>query len=672
MPAWLENNVYIKLKRQHTFSAEALAYAFSVEGLGMVVKEVILENFMSYEYARIPLKPGLNIVCGPNGSGKSSILLALSVALGQTYTERSRKLSDLIRWGKDVARVTLVFDNTPRKGRRPFPKYRMDDFQLSRYLRKDGTYWYEANFHVIDKSDVVRLLSGLGINPDNMLIIMHQNMVEEFALTTPQRKLEMVEEAVGFSEFRRNVIESRERLSKILSEEESVSNLFEGAEQTLEYWTGEHEKYQRRKELISRKEFLERELFWSQMVRQEKLMEAWTRKIEGKRGELGTVVKGIDEAGNAVKSIGKSLEGLDYDHKKTFFSILQLEKERTEVEVKAQLLGETLDKVASFRKGLKDGDGFDEYLKETRSQLGTSRNAVKAFVGKVEAAQRSLIDVEDAIRSTTEDYINKRVEEAVLRYRRGFLEEEMGELARELSKAEGELKSLRAVRLRYGPRIETARGPVEVSEEIKVVNAYINALGKVSEDAEKMFLNYSKIYEDLKRRAQTLSENRARVLEEVEARVKVWRDFVKTLLDDINPVYQEILSKIDAVGRVRLVSVEDVEMAGLELLVGFRGAKPVILDAYTQSGGERSTALMGFLLALQQHIRSPIRAVDEFDIHMDPRNRELITQTLLGSVVDRDYQYITITPGQLTGALMSAHVITVQNVAGGSEVRTAK
>jgi len=638
----------------------------------MVVKEIILENFMSYEYARIPFKPGLNIVCGPNGSGKSSILLALSVALGQTYTERSRKLSDLIRWGKDVARVTLVFDNTPKKGRRPFPKYRMDDFQLSRYLRKDGTYWYEANFHVIDKSDVVRLLSGLGINPDNMLIIMHQNMVEEFALTTPQRKLEMVEEAVGFSEFRRNVIESRERLSKILSEEESVSNLFEGAEQTLQYWTGEHQKYQRRNELISKKEFLERELFWSQMIRQEKLTEAWTRKIEGKRGELGTVVKGIDEAGNAVKSIGKSLEGLNYDHKKAFFSILQLEKEMTEVEVKAQLLGETLDKVASFRKGLKDGDGFDEYLKETRSQLGTSRNAVKAFVGKVEAAQRSLIDVEDAIRSTTEDYINKRVEDAVLRYRRGFLEEEMGELARELSKAEGELKSLRTVRLRYVPRIETTRGPVEVSEEIKVVNAYINALGKVSEDAEKMFLNYSKIYEDLKRRAQTLSENRARVLEEVEARVKVWRDFVKTLLDDINPVYQEILSKIDAVGRVRLVSVEDVEMAGLELLVGFRGAKPVILDAYTQSGGERSTALMGFLLALQQHIRSPIRAVDEFDIHMDPRNRELITQTLLGSVVDRDYQYITITPGQLTSALMNAHVITVQNVAGGSEVRTVK
>ena len=61
------------------------------------VKEIILENFMSYEYARIPLREGLNLIVGPNGAGKSSVLLAISVAFGQAYTERSRKLSDLIR-----------------------------------------------------------------------------------------------------------------------------------------------------------------------------------------------------------------------------------------------------------------------------------------------------------------------------------------------------------------------------------------------------------------------------------------------------------------------------------------------------------------------------------------------------------------------------------------------
>ena len=59
----------------------------------MFIREVILENFMSYEYARIPLKEGVNVVSGPNGSGKSSLLLGICVALGDTYTERSKKLS---------------------------------------------------------------------------------------------------------------------------------------------------------------------------------------------------------------------------------------------------------------------------------------------------------------------------------------------------------------------------------------------------------------------------------------------------------------------------------------------------------------------------------------------------------------------------------------------------
>ena len=42
------------------------------------VKEIILENFMSYEYARIPLREGLNLIVGPNGAGKTTALRILS------------------------------------------------------------------------------------------------------------------------------------------------------------------------------------------------------------------------------------------------------------------------------------------------------------------------------------------------------------------------------------------------------------------------------------------------------------------------------------------------------------------------------------------------------------------------------------------------------------------
>jgi chromosome segregation ATPase len=78
---------------------------------------------------------------------------------------------------------------------------------------------------------------------------------------------------------------------------------------------------------------------------------------------------------------------------------------------------------------------------------------------------------------------------------------------------------------------------------------------------------------------------------------------------------------------------------------------------------------MSFLLALQQHVRSPFRAVDEYDIHMDPKNREMIAKVLLTLIKDTNVQYVVITPSQITFAQQNANVITVQNIEGKSVVR---
>ena len=200
------------------------------------IKEIILENFMSYKYARVPFKPGLNLINGPNGAGKSSILLALSVALGQSHTERSRKLSDLIRRGEDMARVSVVFDNSPVDGKRPIPEADTDSFTLSRYLREDGNYWHEANYETVTKEEVKRILSQLSINPENMLIVMHQGMIDVFGAIDSQERLKTVEEAVGLSEYREKIIEARKNLSHKLSEEESINAMLEEAQETLDHW----------------------------------------------------------------------------------------------------------------------------------------------------------------------------------------------------------------------------------------------------------------------------------------------------------------------------------------------------------------------------------------------------------------------------------------------------
>ncbi len=259
------------------------------------IKEIILENFMSYDYARIPFKPGLNLISGPNGAGKSSILLALSVALGQSHTERSRKLSDLIRRGEEMARVSVVFDNSPNDGRRPIPDADTDSFVLSRYLKDDGNYWHEANYETVTKEEVKRNLSQLSINPDNMLIVMHQGMIDVFGAIDAQERLQTVEEAVGLKDYRDKILKARENLSHKLSEQESINAMLEEAQDTLDHWEEEYERYQRKEELLEKKEKLEREHAWAKWWRQKKRVEKTESKLESKEKDLKEINRDLEK-----------------------------------------------------------------------------------------------------------------------------------------------------------------------------------------------------------------------------------------------------------------------------------------------------------------------------------------------------------------------------------------
>lgn len=78
---------------------------------------------------------------------------------------------------------------------------------------------------------------------------------------------------------------------------------------------------------------------------------------------------------------------------------------------------------------------------------------------------------------------------------------------------------------------------------------------------------------------------------------------------------------------------------------------------------------MAFLLALQKHIKSPFRAIDEYDVHMDPRNREVFANLIISAIGDESSQYLVITPNQMFFEGKNVHVIVVQNIEGKSLIR---
>jgi len=644
----------------------------------MLIREVILENFMSYQYARIPLKPGVNIVCGPNGSGKSSLLLAVSVCLGQSYTERARRLRDLIRWGKDQARITLVLDNAKRGRRRPVSKFNKDQVFLTRVLRKDGNYWFSIENRAATKHEVQRMLSKFGVDPDNMLIIMHQNMVERFTVLSPQEKLQAVEAAVGLESYRKNVLQARKKLSRILSQEESVNKLLESAEQTLNYWREQYDRYQQKKQLLIKRRFLERELAWAEVQKREKIVEEIERNLRQEQASLEEVEEQLRALEERQGKLQKDAETLKMESQKLYEERLTLEREKARQELNVSFCTRLLREVEQLQPFLLKPKNPQLTLPQTfellkirnlKEIIGNSNEQIGKLVQRINEIRTRTQRLNEELEKINEAVVDCKINLALLQYRRESLEKTLKKLNRQLRAANLDLKEALAQAEEKGSRIVSVRSMMEILDDIRTVDAHLMAMADVSEDVEKMYESYSKLYLELKEKAKLVAENRDKALEEVKTRMEAWKTVIRRLLDRVNLQYQRILMESNAVGEVKLVNENDIEAAGLQLLVGFKGAKPVPLNAYTQSGGERSTATMSFLLALQQHIRSPFRAVDEFDIHMDPRNRETIAKTLISAVKGSDAQYVVITPSQITFAEEDIHVITVQNVEGKSIIR---
>ena len=650
------------------------------------VREIILENFMSYEYARIPLREGLNLIVGPNGAGKSSVLLAISVAFGQAYTERSRKLSDLIRRGKDIARVSLVFDNSPKAGQRPIPYSKTDTFMLSRYLRRDGSYWFEADYKEIDKSEVVRLLREFGINPDNLLIIMHQGMIEELGAVAPQERLRMVEEAVGFSEYRQRIILAEQELGGLVGEESSLLQLIDNANQALEYWKQVYDRYQEKRKLMEHRSLLGKELLWSSEAKLTKALQGAEEKILSKSRALEDLKSQQGEVSTDAEQTHQTLLDKQVELRKLYYALVRAESERAKDEssrdayraIKEDLAGlsSTIEEVLSgpSDKGARRLKELADYIGEKGRTAEEDAQRRKGDLDReVSSLQPEITRTEELIGRTMESFISVRVKAEVLAYRIRVTEADLRDVQRSAKEYREELDKMAPELAKAGQRMETTRQPYEVSEELKLVSAHIQKMQDVPDDAEKIYNDYSGNIEELKVKLAQLQENKKSMLSELDSRKDVWKKAIEDLVEAVDPAYQAVLSAADASGFIKFEQADTIEDAGLDLYVGFRGGAPTTLDPFTQSGGERSVALMAFILSLQARIVSPLRAMDEFDIHMDPKIREAMFKMILSQMKLREAsQYIVITPSILTVFDRNAHVITVQAVHGSSEVKELK
>ncbi len=137
----------------------------------MIVSDLVLRDFRSYELARLTLPPGLTVIVGPNGVGKTNLLESVCVAT-QGSSLRTTRDARVIRFGRAAARVSSEGIRGPSV-----------PFATDVTVERDGSKRLVLNGAVLPSTDALRKeFPVLAFTPDRLAVVKGPPSIRRIAL----------------------------------------------------------------------------------------------------------------------------------------------------------------------------------------------------------------------------------------------------------------------------------------------------------------------------------------------------------------------------------------------------------------------------------------------------------------------------------------------------------
>src|SRR2546430_1615686 len=166
--------------------------------------------------------------------------------------------------------------------------------------------------------------------------------------------------------------------------------------------------------------------------------------------------------------------------------------------------------------------------------------------------------------------VDSKVNREVNNFKISSLNEQMRELDTQLRLGLEELEPLQAQASQLGPRFEIPREFQTITLDIATVQDRLKPLAHLSEDVEKLYRNYAGLYEDLKKKAEVVEQNRGEVLHDLRERLEKWRAVMEKLFEDLSNRYDGLLAEGGGQGGGVLEPAQEVEKSGVALDAGVK------------------------------------------------------------------------------------------------------
>ncbi|SPQ94326.1 unnamed protein product (mitochondrion) [Plasmodiophora brassicae] len=226
--------------------------------------------------------------------------------------------------------------------------------------------------------------------------------------------------------------------------------------------------------------------------------------------------------------------------------------------------------------------------------------------------------------------------------------EKVADVENTASSMRSRLQEWRARAEAEGPEIQTDRHYEDITKEIaqlqKKQRDQEARFDCTLEETVRRYTVAKQKYMDAQVRIEEGQSNVRRIYRKRVSSVKDWTTFKKRIAGQTNANFLFNMSQKGHTGVIKF----DHDKSTLHMHVKMannQGEAEMTTDTKALSGGERSFTTLAFVVAIGESIRTPFRALDEFDIFMDNINRKIAINLLLElSKKYKNRQLILITP----------------------------
>ena len=321
--------------------------------------------------------------------------------------------------------------------------------------------------------------------------------------------------------------------------------------------------------------------------------------------------------------------------------VKDLEAKRTEAaELERRLRNKDSDVNDAQREKVFFSSRVQELQAEREKVLAKNREIdtqIQAAEARIVQANEQIASIKEKLDTFSRDLDGLRASREKVLEKVRAAEKKIGEKEAAIERIAYQITALQEREKAIGAEIATLReksGGVttdlslqQIDEGIRAAQAGIDGMGAINMMAVEEYDRISARAQERKERKETLSRERASLIERIESYETMKFEAFMAAFHAIDTNFREVFARLTrGTGNLVLENEEDPFQGGLTFAVQPRDKKVHLLSAL--SGGEKSLTTLAFIFAIQKYLPAPFYAFDEVDMFLDGFNVEQIASMI--------------------------------------------